>query len=529
MLGAMSFTLRLSTDVLSVEAGATVPLTLEVANRADEADRYEVELEGLDPEWTAIPVPSFGIEPLEEHAEKVFFKPPRVSESLAGDYPFLVKVRSLQSGESRTAQGVLQIKPYHHLSMELSPKRGQVTPFRRECDVQATLMNLGNTEHTLQLYGTDVEDGVAFEFEQEQVTLSPGQQRAVGVIVSASSRKLLATTQLHGYTVSARSVTTPAVMCSAQAQLEQRPLMSPLGAVVFTAIALLVALWIMLLPKAPSLDSLTLDKPILTIGESVTIRWSASNAKYVRISVGGSTIVDHGSLSGEQVFTPTAPGTVLVEASAVRDSKQSSPVSVQLTVNTPEVVPDPVILTFRTAAKEVNLGEPFMIEYKLSPSVVKAYLAPTGEELNLNVGSRELTASLAGEREYTLVAENAKGAAVRKSLKITVVDASNAKFVVFDATPKVVDPALGRVTIAWQLTNAVRAELSYGVEKRVVDATSGQLDVLISADTTFTLTAFDEAGRTTNRAVTVKLAPPPDPASTPGDPAKVGSTTGGGN
>ena len=101
-----------------------------------------------------------------------------------------------------------------------------------------------------------------------------------------------------------------------------------------------------------------------------------------------------------------------------------------------------------------------------------------------------------------------------------------------DAAPGVdaiVDPALGRVTIAWQLTNAVRAELSYGTEKRVVDATSGQLDVLISGDTTFTLTAYDEAGRTTNRAVSVKVAPPPDPASTPpSDPPKVGSTTGGG-
>ncbi len=525
----MSFTLRLSTDVLSVEAGATVPLTITVANRADEADRYELELEGLDPEWTAVPVPSFGVDALEEHAEKLFFKPPRVSESLAGDYPFLVKVRSLNSGESHTAQGVLQIKPYQHLSMELSPKRGQVTPFRRECDVQAVLMNLGNTEHTLQLYGTDVEDGCAFEFEQEQVTLSPGQQRAVGILVSASSHKLLATTQLHGYTVSARSVTAPAVMCSAQAQLEQRPLMSPLGAVAFAAIAILVALWVLLLPKAPSMDSLTLDKPILITGESVTIQWSASNAKYVRISVGGAVIVDHGSLVGEQQFTPTTAGTVLVEASAVRDTKQSSPVSVQLTVNAPEVVPDPVIVTFRTAVKEVNLGEPFVIEYKLSPSVVKAYLAPTNEEMNLLVGTRELIANVPGVCEYTLVAENASGKAVRKTLKISVVDASNAKFVVFDAAPKVVDPALGRVTVSWQLTNAVRAELSYETEKRVVDAASGQVDVLISKDTTFTLTAYDADGRTTTRTIAVTIAPPPDDlASPPASPPKVGGATGGG-
>jgi uncharacterized membrane protein len=127
----MSFAVRLSTDLVSVEAGATMPLTIEVVNRAEDADRFELEVEGLDPEWTAVPVPTFLIGGGETASEKVFFRPPRTPESLAGNYPFVVKVRSLSSGEQRTTQGVLQIQAYHHISAEISPKKGVVAAFRR--------------------------------------------------------------------------------------------------------------------------------------------------------------------------------------------------------------------------------------------------------------------------------------------------------------------------------------------------------------------------------------------------------------
>src|SRR5687767_7323825 len=98
----MSFTARLESDLISVEAGATVPVSLEVGSGSETVDKFEVEIEGLDPEWTAVPVPVFSVQPGEPHSEKVFFKPPRASESLAGNYPFVIKIRSLETGESRT-------------------------------------------------------------------------------------------------------------------------------------------------------------------------------------------------------------------------------------------------------------------------------------------------------------------------------------------------------------------------------------------------------------------------------------------
>src|SRR5258708_4913693 len=142
----MSFLARLATDLITVEAGATTPTSIEIINRDDAADQFELSIEGLDPEWTAVPVPVVSIEARETQEEKLFFKPPRVSESSAGNYPFVLRIRSLTSGEARTVQGVLTVKPYNHLSIELSPKKGYVSPVAHHNTFEATLVNLGNTE-----------------------------------------------------------------------------------------------------------------------------------------------------------------------------------------------------------------------------------------------------------------------------------------------------------------------------------------------------------------------------------------------
>src|SRR5689334_19794771 len=98
----MSFSVRLTSDLVSVEAGATVPVSIEVVNKGTESDRYELQVEGIDPEWTAVPEAVFLADPEDLHTEKIFLKVPRASESQAGNYPFVIRVRSLNSGEART-------------------------------------------------------------------------------------------------------------------------------------------------------------------------------------------------------------------------------------------------------------------------------------------------------------------------------------------------------------------------------------------------------------------------------------------
>ncbi|MBI3721916.1 MAG: hypothetical protein HY248_05115, partial [Fimbriimonas ginsengisoli] len=446
-----------------------------------EAERIELQVEGLDSEWTAVPVPEFAVDPGETLTEKLFFKPPRVSESVAGNYPFVLKVRSLVSGESKAVQGVLQVKPYHHLSMEIQPKRGHVSPARRQQTFAVTIMNLGNTEHSLQLLGGDPEEACAFEFEEEQVTISPGQQKTVEADVSATSRTFLSSAKLHVFSISARSVEAPSVAASAQAQLEQRALLSPGTLVALIFLLLIGGYWVYLIPKPPSIR-LSVDRTELLRGETATISWNASNATWVRIKSGRTAIYEGPNTSGSVPFTPKQSGTVAIEATSSRENKESQPPSrLDLTIGEPPPTPDPEILSLK-APTSAKAGQPFMIQYSLQ-GVTKAYLAPTNEDVDLNVGEKQLVRNEAGDITYTLVAQGAGSKVAKRAFRVHVVEESKAIIVFFTASAPWVDPAIGRVTLHWQTTDAKSLTLDDGGDVRPVDTSITSLEVPVSKAT----------------------------------------------
>lgn len=526
----MSFTVGLSSDLIPAEAGSSVPVAIEVANRAEEADRFEIVIEGLDPEWTAVPVPSFGVEAGEQQSEKIFLKPPRASESLAGNYPFVVKVRSLVSGDSRSVQGVLQVKAFNHIGMEISPKKGFISPARKDNGFEITLMNLGNTEHTLQMFGSDPEEGCVFSFAHEQVMLQPGQQKTVEVRVTPTSAPVFATSRLYGFTISARSIESPSVVSSGQAQLEQKPLITLSTVAFLAAIVVVLGYWLYLLPKPPTI-AVQVDRRNITLGQGIVISWKAQNATSVKVVVNRSTVVADGSdTSGSAPFQPTTPGTYDIESVASRDDKNSVPQHVVVVVVAPAAAPEPEILIAKVSPTNLNVGDHFTITYKFNDAVVRATLEPADRELKLETNAIDMVADRTGVLVYTIDAVNVAGKKVSsKPLRISVTKTSQAKFVKFIANSKPSIDGLD-VTIEWQLSNAERAELSDGSSQPiVVDKLGGVRDVPITKTTTFTLTIYDADGITRSQSIKVEVKPQiPDKTNDPMlNPPKTGPDTAG--
>jgi hypothetical protein len=512
----MSFSVRLSSDLVQIEAGATVPLAVEVSNKGEAEDRFELEIEGIDPEWTAVPVPMFTVGGGEAQSEKVFFKPPRTSESSAGNYPFVVKVRSLISGESRSVQGIAQIKPYHYLTMEVSPKKGFFSPWRRHNDFGITIVNLGNTEHTLQLYGNDPDDLCTFEFEHEQVTIGPGAQREVEVVVTPESSPLMSSSRLHGFSLAGRSLETPSVVSSTQAQLEQHALMTPGAMAVMTILALIIALWVYLLPKPPTVQA-SLDKQTVTLGDPVTVSWTSSNATGVSVTANEKLLVGAPEPSGSRTFRPEQAGMITFRVKAIRDNKESPEAQLVLEVVPPNVAPLPKV-TLTASKKEVEPNEPFLLTYSFSGNVEKAVLSPLGETLDLNTREREIIRTTPGKVTYTIVATNKDGKTASKSVEVNVVDKPDVSITSFTATPKEVSLDDGRVTLNWALRDAAKAELTDGEQTVSLEVPAGSLELTITRNRTFTLIAYDSQGRSVKQTRRVAVIPPP---STTGD------TTGG--
>jgi hypothetical protein len=532
----MSFSIRLENDLAAVEAGVSAPFSIEVANRNDSADRYELEIEGVDHEWVAVPVPTFGIEPHEKHSEKVFFKPPRVSESLSGNYPFVVKVRSLESGEVRTAQGVLQIKPYHHLSMEIMPKRGIFSPVRRLNEFTVTIVNLGNTEHTLQLFGSDPEDDCTYEFAHEQIAVGPGQQKQVEVVATPRSSRPFASPRLHGFTITGRSIETPAVTCSSQAQLEQRPLVTPGALIALVVIAAIAAVWVALLPKPPRIDVLAVDPAQPLVGDVITVSWRSSNANSVTILKNGLPLIERGTPEGNTQLAIEAgdldpDGRIVFQAVAHRDRVQSEMAEARIRPTIPPELPPARIVNFTISPREVRLGQSFMIKYSVA-NAEGLTLMPAGIALDPKASEWMVQPTAPGTFEYYLLARDAQNRRVESErVRVSVVEGTDAAIVVFRVEPTTVDLAVSRVTVTWQLTNAVRAELLVGGQRTALPDIRGEQSVEVFRSTSFQLVGYDARGRTVSSdriQVTVREPEPPpiDPPVTTGGATTTGGTGG---
>lgn len=523
----MGFSVQLTPDMVPLDPGTTTPVGVVVVNLGTEADRFELEIEGIDPEWKAIPVPVFGVEVGEAHPEKVFLKPPRASESLAGNYPFVVRVRSLISGEQKTVQGVAQVKAFHHLSMEIDPKKGSISPLRRQNIFDITLVNLGNTEHTLQFLASDPEDACAYEFDSEQITIGPGQQREVELEANPTKSPIFSSGRLIGFTVTGRSIDTPSVVANAQAQLEQRPLLTPTSLAVFVLAILMIGAWIVAMPK-PAGIAVSVNPMSVTAGEAVTVHWEAEHAKTIVIRSDGGPIYEGSDLKGDRTVTLNTAGTITITAEATGGGRTARE-SRQVTVVAPPEVPAPKILSLSAEPKRVKLGQPFLMKFALSDNVVEAILEPTGERIDPALKEQEITPNQTGSRDYTLVAKNSKGDVARKSFKVEVYDESDAQILGFTADPKLVRLAeTNRVTLSWQVSGAARVELRSGSNDPVTVLDNGSSSFTISAKTLFVLTAIDSKNRRTSRQIVVNVeAAPPLPPATDAGGTDAGTTNGG--
>src|SRR5688500_6216561 len=145
----------LSPAEIEIEPGGTAQLTITITNRQDHDDRVCIELEGVDVEWYALPVPAVNVAAGESQTARALFKIARSSASPAGTYPFVVRAKAMESGEAGIGQASLVIAPYSALQVELIPKRASSTFFSRTAPFTVNVSNLGNRErseeHTSEL------------------------------------------------------------------------------------------------------------------------------------------------------------------------------------------------------------------------------------------------------------------------------------------------------------------------------------------------------------------------------------------
>ncbi len=525
-------TLTLLKDHYRVEPGRDVAISLSVANRGTIPDRFEVEVQGLDRDWVALPFPTFTLAPGEERTQKVLIKPPRSSESKAGTYPFVIKARSLETGQGSEVQAVLEVEPFRMISAEVEPKRATAGFFRKEANFTVRLFNLGNADENVQLFASDPEDECAYTFEADRLHLAPGQQAEVKLTAQPTRVPLIGSTQLFGFTVSARSLEDPRTVSNAQGQLERYALLSPTNLLIGIILALLAIVWYGLRPQLPAVNYLEARPTTVRDGGSVEIRWSFRHANSVTLYQEGEPVASDLPPEGSRSFTLSyfqgneeqakeQTVTFWVEA---KGRWQNQIVRKELTVTVMPPLPPPEVLEFAITPKSVGVGQPLTVIYRVRNAVevllepLQLSLDPSAERYILPEGYRP---EVPGVLTFRLIARNADKKEVRsRPVTVSVVEQSQARIIVFRALYQGRElgendtvPPDSRVTLEWDLRNAERAEIEPGIG--AVDASKGMWDVFPRETTKFTLRVYDSRAVPTQKTITIKVAPPPSEVPPP--------------
>jgi hypothetical protein len=166
-----NISLSLSSTKLETSPGQSVDTTIKIRNLSIIIDRFHIKIEGLDPTWWTLSIPTFACFPRDVGESKLTIHPPKEAEAMAGSYSFRVKaVSEANPGEETIVAALLILRGFISWDIEISPTKatGHSGTYR------ITAHNSGNTDAVLLLEGKDPEEALIFDFNHDQVSVPAG-------------------------------------------------------------------------------------------------------------------------------------------------------------------------------------------------------------------------------------------------------------------------------------------------------------------------------------------------------------------
>ncbi|MBC8163601.1 MAG: protein kinase [Roseiflexaceae bacterium] len=374
--------LLIDQEQITVAPGQRETMNLSVINNASVPDSVTISVEGAPGMWVGVPqqaiqVPVGGRVPV-----SLTIGVPREAESLAGDYPVIVRARSSASpGESATARGRWSVLPFAASSVSITPRRAAA---KRDASYQVTLRNDGNQAETFLLNADDDAQQLRYGFTEESLTLDPGQAATVGLMV-AGPGKLFGGEEATPFRVSAQAG--DGRPTTANAQFIQEAALSaalPLALLGLLAVPLLIFFLTnqnsggaavggtatattaptelptaaptelpsstpTAAPGAPVVRAFAADPSTLQPGQATIITWNVEGAESVEINVFGNV-----AAQGQQQYVlgeqTTSVEIIARNSGGLTDRRViqivvATPVPPSATPEPPSAIPEPPIAT----------------------------------------------------------------------------------------------------------------------------------------------------------------------------------------
>ncbi len=507
---------ELSAPEVPIEPGGTAQLTVTITNRQDHDDHVFIEIEGIDVEWYALPVPAVNVAAGNSQSARILFKVARSSESAAGTYPFLVRARGMESGESGVQQAALVIKAFNALQMDLTPKRATATFAHRAQVFDVHVSNLGNQDETLDLYASDPDDGCAYEFETSRITLKPGRSEVVPMRVEPVTQPVFGVGRLFSFVITARSVEDSYVSCNVTGQIERRAFVSPFVAALLLLILAGFGSWALFRPRPVVIESFTESPAQVTRGQAITLAWVLGNfGRGAQAYIKGSdnTTIPVSAPAGSVKVTPDL--TTTYELVAQGGGKTDRRTSQVIVVPGPKPLA-PRISSFTASRELVHQGDTVTLTWSVDRAKVVA-LDPLGKSNDPRLWNSQEVQPPA-DTTYILHAQG-PGGVVSRSVKVHVVPIteSTAEIHGFKVKPDTIHVG-EQATLSWSVGNASDVQIDNGVGGGLKP--KDKFIVSPSQTTTYTLSVSDDKGNRRTRQVTLTVLPaePPPPSQSETNP-----------
>jgi hypothetical protein len=465
---------RLATERISVSGaperlqllpGAAMPMTLLVANQGSIVDQFTLTCSGVDPQWITVQV---GEATLLPDAESVF----QLSLRVPDQPPPSAKVYTLQltvdsravPGEMARSEVSLEVLPIGGIELELRPS---LVRTRGTARYTASLKNHSNTDHELSLVTQDPNEALELSLSTARHRLDVGGECDVEVRARPRKRQWVGVPAAHSFRVLALlagdELAEP--LGGADGTLIYRPPLAFLAFIPLWLRRLLLALLVLLALAALLIwllfgpGSRIAGPPAVPTAVSTPAAAAASNEE-----------------------PPAEPAPVAPPAAG----KPAAPPP-----------PAPVIDRFEVVAPATATGD-FQIAWDVSGA----------DEVKLRGEPREARGSepirSLVDDSFELEASNA-GGTVKKSIGILLLRPP--EVLTLDADRDQVRPGEA-VVVSWSARGAQRASIEApGLDGMgPVDPRAGSTEVRPQTETTVTLTAENELGRTT-RALTIRVTP----------------------
>jgi hypothetical protein len=442
-------------SIIDVEQSAVYKLS--IVNGGPIVATFDVAVAGVPDGWVEILPRKVNLNESGRASVEIRITPPRESASRAGDYALAITVTSPNYLEhSGQVNAQLTINPYYQFAVgNLNPRQRSASWSKRSGAVSYPIFNQGNSQAGYQISALDDENGLQFEFPQEnqtslarqtEVRVDAGTASDVPLVINPIKRSLIRLRGRHyNYNIKTQSMVDETSAQTVSGTFISQPLFGLIH-LILAAIIVLVGGYFLLRPRIIEFSA---SKDVIETGQPVTLKWRTSLFT-TDLSIEGVNDKVTGSQNQMDV-TPTSTATTYTLVASNWLSKllrmeniRSDPVTVLM------IPTSPVITTFSVDKTDIFEGDTVNLKWSVS-NAEQVYLTVDGvtDSLAPDKFNGEKAVVLHKDSLIIMEAKNSSGSLVKSEFvkarkpAITIDEFTLSKTTITEGDP---------VTIKWKVS-----------------------------------------------------------------------------